>query len=79
MKKVVLLLIRIYQKAFSQSTHWLVRNLGFSEVGCRFEPCCSVYTYRAIDKYGLIKGGLLGLRRVIRCHPWSKGGYDPLK
>lgn len=45
---------------------------------CRFEPTCSVYTYQAIDRYGLVKGGLLGLRRVLRCHPFADGGPDPV-
>lgn len=45
---------------------------------CRFYPTCSDYTYQAIEKYGLIKGMYLGLRRIIRCNPFNPGGYDPL-
>lgn len=45
---------------------------------CRFYPTCSEYTLQAIEKYG-IKGVFLGLRRIIRCHPFNPGGYDPLK
>lgn len=76
-KKTVLLLIRFYQKVLSPDQGWL--SYLFSERFCRFHPTCSQYTYQAIDKYGLIKGGWLGLKRIIRCHPWNDGGYDPLK
>lgn len=70
MKNFILLSIRFYQKT------WLVRVPVFGEGICRFKPTCSEYTYQAIEKYGILRGGLLGLRRVLRCHPWSKGGYD---
>jgi uncharacterized protein len=46
---------------------------------CRFTPSCSLYTLQAIEKYGLLKGGFLGARRLLRCHPFSKGGFDPVK
>lgn len=44
---------------------------------CKFEPSCSVYMIEAIQKYGAIRGTLKGLWRILRCNPWSRGGYDP--
>ena len=65
MKKLVLSLIKFYQKYLSLKV-------------CRFTPTCSEYTSQAVEKYGTAKGLYLGLRRVLRCHPWSRGGLDPL-
>ncbi len=44
---------------------------------CRFEPSCSVYFIEAVRKYGALRGSWRGVRRILRCHPWSPGGYDP--
>lgn len=46
---------------------------------CKFYPTCSEYTKQAIEKYGAVKGTILGIHRILRCNPFSKGGYDPLK
>ncbi|MBP9477722.1 MAG: membrane protein insertion efficiency factor YidD [Sebaldella sp.] len=69
MRKIPILLIKFYQKAISP---FLGRR-------CRFYPTCSEYTKQAIEKYGLFKGTYLGVRRILKCHPFHKGGYDPLK
>jgi len=77
MKQLVLRLIRFYQKT-AIFRHPILRTLFLSDSSCRFQPTCSEYTYQAIKKYGIIKGSLLGLRRIFKCHPWSQGGKDLL-
>ena len=67
--KIGLFLIRQYQRFISP----LIGDV------CRFTPSCSHYTYEAIEKYGLIKGCLMGAWRICRCNPFNKGGYDPVK
>lgn len=69
MRKILIFIIDQYQKHISQM-------LGNN---CRFYPSCSEYTKQALEKYGCIKGLGLGIKRIIRCNPFSKGGYDPLK
>ena len=77
MKKFFLFIIKLYQKTLSpdQGLFTYKHPYGY----CRFYPHCSEYSYQAIEKYGVIKGIFLGLKRVFRCHPFSKGGDDPLK
>lgn len=69
MKRIMLLLIRIYMRYISP----------LYSGKCRFYPSCSHYCYDAINKYGVIKGTALGIRRILKCHPFNPGGYDPLK
>ena len=62
---------------------WLIRfyraNLSPLHPGCcRFTPTCSQYAMEAVEKYGALKGGYLALRRILRCHPFHAGGYDPV-
>jgi putative membrane protein insertion efficiency factor len=68
-RKTEIMFIRFYQKYISKS-------LGKR---CIFYPSCSEYTRQAVDKYGIIKGNLLGIKRIIKCNPFSKGGVDYLK
>lgn len=76
-KRVVISLIKFYQKTLSFD-HGPLKSLypnGF----CRFYPTCSQYAIDAIEKYGIIKGGLKAAWRVLRCNPFNKGGVDFLK
>ncbi|MDI6591512.1 MAG: membrane protein insertion efficiency factor YidD [Patescibacteria group bacterium] len=66
MKILILKIIRFYQNYISP-------HLGRS---CRFYPSCSQYSYLAIEKYGILRGIFLSLRRILKCHPWNEGGID---
>ena len=72
MKKILIWLIKQYQNHISK---WLTSK----NINCKFYPTCSEYTKQAIEKYGAVKGLLLGIARILRCNPFSNGGYDPLK
>ena len=67
-KRLMLWLIRFYKAAISPC----------HRPCCRYIPTCSEYAYQAIEKYGALKGGYLALRRILRCNPLHKGGYDPV-
>jgi putative membrane protein insertion efficiency factor len=67
-RQILLWIIRGYQLSLSA---WLGGH-------CRFYPSCSCYTHTAIERYGALRGTWLGLRRLLRCHPLHKGGYDPV-
>lgn len=68
LKKIFLLLIRFYQVGISP----------FIGPRCRFQPTCSQYAIIAINRYGVGKGTYLAVRRLLKCHPFHKGGYDPV-
>jgi hypothetical protein len=78
MKTVILKLIRFYQKT-SFFHGFIARQFFLTDKVCRFQPTCSDYTYQAVKKYGAGKGLFIGLKRIIHCHPWNKGGYDPVR
>ena len=68
MKRILMAIIRFYQKQISP---FLGKN-------CRFSPTCSQYALQAIQKYGALRGGWLTLKRILKCNPFCKGGYDPV-
>lgn len=67
-KRALLWAIRFYRAAISPA----------HPACCRFIPTCSQYALEAVEKYGALKGGYLAIRRILRCHPLCKGGYDPV-
>jgi putative membrane protein insertion efficiency factor len=67
-RKGVLLLIRFYQRALSP----------YLPASCRYVPTCSVYAYEAVQKHGVFRGSFLAVKRILRCHPFHPGGYDPV-
>ncbi|MBU3965099.1 membrane protein insertion efficiency factor YidD [Patescibacteria group bacterium] len=97
MKKIVLLLIKIYQKTISPDhgiipftvngifSFWPKKGSIPSNSGlainrvCRFYPTCSEYTRQSIEKFGIKKGVALSVKRILRCHPFTAGGYDPVE
>ncbi|AFZ31992.1 UPF0161 protein yidD [Gloeocapsa sp. PCC 7428] len=68
MKRLILFLIRGYRILISP----------LFPPSCRFHPTCSQYAMEAVERFGVWRGGILAARRVLRCHPWHPGGYDPV-
>lgn len=68
MKKLLLKIIRFYQRRIS----------AYTPACCRFYPTCSQYAYTAIERFGAVRGGWLALKRLLKCHPFHPGGYDPV-
>jgi putative membrane protein insertion efficiency factor len=68
MKKIALGFIKFYQYAVSPH---------FPPV-CRYYPCCSSYAFEAVNKYGILRGCFMAFKRLVRCHPFHAGGYDPV-
>lgn len=69
MKRLLLGMIRFYQQYLSPLK---------GGPTCRFYPSCSQYAFEAVEKYGVLRGGYLAIRRILRCHPFHPGGYDPV-
>ncbi|MGI6545274.1 MAG: membrane protein insertion efficiency factor YidD [Fastidiosipilaceae bacterium] len=69
MKRFMIRLIQAYQSGISR----------YRPPRCRFTPTCSQYAVEALEKHGVLKGSLLAIWRLLRCNPFSKGGYDPVK
>lgn len=69
LKKAIVFLIRTYQVTLSPR---------FSDGACRYTPTCSQYAIEAIEIHGVFKGSLLAIKRILRCNPFFKGGYDPV-
>ena len=68
MKRLLLWLIRFYQRALSPHL----------PAACRYQPTCSRYALTAVERYGAFRGGWMAFLRILRCNPFSKGGYDPV-
>ena len=75
-KRYVLWWIYIYQKTLSLDHGPFKFLVPFGQ--CRFRPTCSEYTYEAVERFGVIKGSILGGKRILKCHPFHEGGWDPV-
>lgn len=69
MKRIMIAFIRFYRKYLSAAK-------GYSS--CKYYPTCSAYALEAIEKYGAVRGGFMAVKRILRCNPFSRGGYDPV-
>ncbi|MEK7403336.1 MAG: membrane protein insertion efficiency factor YidD [Gemmatimonadota bacterium] len=68
MRHVIILIVRAYQVALSP----------LLPASCRYYPSCSAYMIEALERHGARRGGMMGIRRILRCHPFHVGGYDPV-
>lgn len=71
MRKMISFLLRLYQCSFP-----LIREVFFLNTGCLFVPSCSDYARESVERFGVLRGALLGFRRILRCHPFCRGGVD---
>lgn len=69
MKKLLILIIKFYKKYIS----------SLKKPCCIYYPTCSQYALDAVEKYGVLKGGFMSIKRILRCHPFHQGGYDPVE
>ena len=75
MRWILIKLISLYQRILSPDHGIFKKPFGH----CRFYPSCSEYSKQAIGKYGIVKGVFFGVKRILRCNPWSKGGVDEVE
>jgi putative membrane protein insertion efficiency factor len=76
-KTLLLSLIRFYQMFLSFDTGFAGKLIPLGRT-CRFTPTCSEFAYQAIERYGILYGSWLAMSRILRCHPWNPGGWDPI-
>ena len=77
MKKIIISLIKNYQKIGFFNLP-IFKTLFLTDASCRYSPTCSDYMIGSLERFGVFKGLFLGTRRIISCHPFSKGGFDPV-
>lgn len=77
MKKIIIGFIKGYQKINFFNLP-IFKVLFLTDASCKYRPTCSEYMLQAVVRFGVIKGLLLGFKRIISCHPFSKGGFDPV-
>jgi hypothetical protein len=77
MRQSLLKLIRFYQITLSPDHSWVKHHYPYG--CCQFYPSCSQYAYDSVEKYGALKGIWLGAQRLLKCHPWHRGGFDLVK
>jgi len=68
LKKILIFTVRVYRKTISP----------LLPPSCIYTPTCSAYAEEALQKHGAVKGSVLAVKRILRCHPWHTGGYDPV-
>jgi len=76
MKRLILAIIRLYQKTLSPDHGWFAYRYPYG--CCRYRPTCSDYAYQAVERHGIFRGSWLAIKRIVRCHPFARGGHDPV-
>ncbi|MBI3957070.1 MAG: membrane protein insertion efficiency factor YidD [Candidatus Kerfeldbacteria bacterium] len=76
-QRILLAALRLYQHTLSPDTGWFAYQ--YPGGVCRFTPTCSAYMAEAVGSFGVIRGVRMGVLRILRCHPWQRGGFDPIR